>query len=109
MTTYSAKSANSRTEWILQDGRLKEISPDSFMFTLAGRDTLTLLKLLLQGKNEIVYAAQREKTPIADNTLRVDIDGEPLERGPRATSSIEIDEQITSGGLFKTIEPGRGA
>ena len=50
MTTLSTKSTDGRTEWILEEGRLKEIGPQSPAFTLRAENTFILLKLLLQGE-----------------------------------------------------------
>ena len=110
MTTYSAKSNSGRTEWILKDGRLQEIGPDTYTFTLTATDTFTLLKLLRQGVNEIIYAAGKEKSiHTSDDAVLVDGEGEPKEQGSHATSSVQIDQGLKDKRLFLTIEPGRGA
>jgi hypothetical protein len=78
MTSYSAKSSSGRTEWILKDGRLQEVGPDTYTFTLSATDTFTLLKLLRQGFNEIMYAAGREKSVnVSEDAVLIDNDGEP--------------------------------
>ena len=78
MTSYSAKSSSGRTEWTLINGRLKEVGPDTYTFTLSGTDTLTLLKLLRQSVNEIMYAAGREKSVnVSEDAVLIDNDGEP--------------------------------
>jgi hypothetical protein len=61
MTTASAKSTSGRVEWLLIDGCLREIGPDSPAFTLSAENTFILLKLLLQGKQEILHAVQKER------------------------------------------------
>lgn len=110
MTTYSAKSSSGRTEWQLINGRLKETGPDTYTFTLSATDTFTLLKLLRQGVNEIMYAAGREKSVnVSEDAVHVDNDGEPKEQGSHAMAPVEIDQGLRNKGLFNTIEPGRGA
>jgi hypothetical protein len=110
MTTYSAKSSSGRTEWTLINGRLKEVGSDTYTFTLSATDTLILLKLLRQGVNEIIYAAGKDKSiNVSDDAVLVDNDGEPKEQGSHAVSSVEIDDGLRDKGLFKTVEPGRGA
>jgi hypothetical protein len=61
----SAKSANGRINWILHRGRLTEISPESFKFTLTAQDTSILFGLLAAGSEEIIQQAKAEQGGIA--------------------------------------------
>jgi len=108
MSTFGAKSSNGRTNWLLIDGRLKEIGPDSPAFTLSATDTLIILKLLRQGVNEIISQANREAgISSSPDTLAVDLrdDSMPSESGRKTgqTSSIEIDAGLKGGNPFQTM------
>jgi hypothetical protein len=70
MTTASIKSANGRTEWLLVDGRLKEIGPDSFTFTLTTEDTYRLFSLLCNGQQDILSAHQKERGTQEDVSIK---------------------------------------
>ena len=60
MQALSAKSANGRINWILDKGRLTEISPESYKFTLTANDTKILFGLLAAGSEDIIRYAQAE-------------------------------------------------
>jgi hypothetical protein len=64
MTMYSAKSANGRTEWILNQGRLTEIGPYSPKLTMTATDTKILFGLLAAGSQDIISAASMEAVGI---------------------------------------------
>ncbi len=106
MTTLSTKSTDGRTEWILEEGRLKEIGPQSPAFTLRAENTFILLKLLLQGKNDVLCAVQQERSVSQEDVLIVR--GENVsEQGSHAQSSIEIAPELRGTG--HTIKPNRDA
>jgi hypothetical protein len=56
----SAKSSNGRVTWVCDQGRLREHSPESSVFTLTATDTLILATLLVASYEEIKTAAERE-------------------------------------------------
>jgi hypothetical protein len=98
MTTMSAKSTSGRTEWVLDNGLLKEIGPSSPLFTLSAEDTFILMKLLFAGKNEIVAAVGRERKLSQQDMISAGVkdDGMISDSGPRigATSSITIADEL---------------
>ena len=110
MSTTSAKSSSGRTFWQLIDGRLKETGSDSYTFTLTAEDTLTLFKLLLIGKDEILRAVQKERHMSQQEVITVNTQQDTMltDSGPQmgSTSSIEIDQQLRGAG--QTIHKTRG-
>jgi len=72
MTTFSARSSNGRTDWILVDGRLREVGPESPSFTLSVEDTFLLYKLFAQAQNDILDAVKRERALTHKDIMSLD-------------------------------------
>ena len=95
MTARSTKSNSGRIEWIVQDGRLKEISPESFTFTLTATDTLILAGLLIVELDNIKAAAEREQSLVSGEKHPLDVMHERYIEKKKYEDSLAEGYEIT--------------